>query len=138
MVAVSSGSTGRPTLWPRAASDEAAVAARFEEVFRDSFRADERTTLAVVCFALGTWVGGLYTIGCCRALAAKGYPLTVVAPGNNVDEILRVLPELGPHFDQVVLLGYPPFVKGVIDAGTGCRRVGRWRQRGDDLGRGRG
>ena len=31
-------------------------------------------------------------------------------------EILRViLPELAPHFDQVVLLGYPPFVKDVID-----------------------
>lgn len=79
MVAVSSGSTGQPTIWPRAASDEAAVAARFEQVFRGSFRAHERSTLA--------------------------------------DEILRVLPELGPHFDQVVLLGYPPFVKNVIDAG---------------------
>ncbi len=32
-------------------------------------------------------------------------------------EIIRVVEELGPWFDQVVLAGYPPFVKNVIDAG---------------------
>jgi phenylacetate-CoA ligase len=71
----------------------------------------------VVCFALGTWVGGMYTAACCRHLAAKGYPITVATPGNDLAEILRVVPELAPHFDQVVLAGYPPFVKHVIDAG---------------------
>ncbi|HEV2784266.1 MAG TPA: phenylacetate--CoA ligase family protein [Actinophytocola sp.] len=117
MVAVSSGSTGEPTFWPRFRTDELAVAARFEQVFRDGFLADERGTLAVVCFPLGTWVGGLYTVACVRHLAAKGYPITVVAPGNNKAEILRVVPELGRHAEQVVLLGYPPFLKDVIDTG---------------------
>lgn len=117
MIAVSSGSTGEPTFWPRSVSDEFIVAARFEQVFHDSFAADRRTTLAVVCFALGTWVGGMYTASCCRHLAAKGYPITVITPGSNVEEILRVLVALGPQFEQVVLLGYPPFLKGVIDTG---------------------
>src|SRR5262245_33178579 len=57
-IAVSSGSTGAPTFWPRFASDEVAIAARFEQIFYDSFHADTRPTLAVVCFALGTWFGG--------------------------------------------------------------------------------
>lgn len=117
MIAVSSGSTGEPTFWPRSIADEVAVTTRFEQVFHDSFDAAERTTLAVVCFALGTWVGGMYTASCCRHLAAKGYPITVITPGNDVDEILRVVTALGPDFDQVVLLGYPPFLKGVVDAG---------------------
>jgi len=117
MIAVSSGSTGQPTIWPRSVTDELAVAARFEQVFADSFAAGERTTLAVVCFPLGTWVGGLFTLACVRHLAAKGYPITAVAPGNNKAEILRVIPELAPHCDQTVLLGYPPFVKDVIDTG---------------------
>ncbi|TDC03075.1 phenylacetate--CoA ligase family protein [Nonomuraea longispora] len=115
IVAVSSGSTGEPSFWPRSAADEQVIAARFEEVFRDSFAARERRTLAVVCFALGTWVGGLFTVDCCRHLAGRGYPITVVAPGTDRREILRVLPELAPHFDQVVLLGYPPFLKNIID-----------------------
>ncbi|GAA3665975.1 phenylacetate--CoA ligase family protein [Nonomuraea antimicrobica] len=115
MIAVSSGSTGTPSFWPRSVADERVIADRFEEVFSDSFCARERRTLAVVCFALGTWVGGLFTVGCCRHLAERGYPITVVAPGTDRREIRRVLPELAPHFDQVVLLGYPPFLKNVID-----------------------
>jgi phenylacetate-CoA ligase len=62
-------------------------------------------------------VGGLYTTDCCRHLAAKGYPITVVAPGSNKAEIYRVLAALGPQFEQTVLLGYPPFLKDVIDGG---------------------
>jgi len=117
MVAVSSGSTGEPSLWPRALTDELSVAVRFEQVFHDSFAADTKPTLAVVCFALGTWVGGMFTIACCRYLAAKGYPITVVTPGNNRDEILRIVRNLAPQFAQTVLLGYPPFLKDVIDHG---------------------
>jgi phenylacetate-CoA ligase len=117
MIAVSSGSTGEPTFWPRSQADEFAVATRFEQVFHDSFDADRGRTLAVVCFALGTWVGGMFTASCCRHLAAKGYPITLVTPGNDVAEILRVVTALAPAFDRVVLLGYPPFLKGVIDAG---------------------
>lgn len=119
MIAVSSGSTGRPSYWPRFVSDELAVTARFGQVFGDSFGASQTPTLAVVCFPLGTWVGGLYTAACCRHLAASGYPITVVAPGNDKEEILRVLPDLAPAFGQTVLLGYPPFVKDVIDTGIG-------------------
>lgn len=117
MIAVSSGSTGEPTFWPRSVADELAVAARFEQVFHDNFAADQRRTLAVVCFALGTWVGGMFTANCCRHLAAKGYPITVITPGSNKDEILRVVTALGGVFDQVVLLGYPPFLKDIIDTG---------------------
>ena len=117
-VAVSSGSTGQPTFWPRSVKNELDVAVRFEQVFRDSFRAHERSTLAVVCFALGNWVGGIYTTSCCWHLARKGYPLMVATPGNNKAEIFRVVREMSPHFGQTVLLGYPPFVKDVIDAGA--------------------
>jgi phenylacetate-CoA ligase len=117
-VAVSSGSTGEPTIWPRFVTDELETAFRFEQVLRDAFRAHERRTLGIVCFALGSWVGGMFTTACCRHLAAKGYPLTLVTPGNNRGEILRVLQKLGPEFEQVVLFGYPPFLKDVVDAGV--------------------
>jgi phenylacetate-CoA ligase len=117
MIAVSSGSTGEPTIWPRFLTDELAVALRFEQVFREAFDADRRRTLAVVCFPLGTWVGGMFTASCCRHLAVKGYPLTVVTPGNNKAEILRSIRSLSPSLEQTVLLGYPPFLKDVVDAG---------------------
>lgn len=116
MLAMSSGSTGTPTVWPRTIAHELDIAFRFEQVFH-AFRAHERSTLAVVCFALGAWVGGMFTTACCRHLAMKGYPLTVVTPGNKKEEIFRVVEELGPQYEQIVLLGYPPFVKDVIDSG---------------------
>jgi phenylacetate-CoA ligase len=116
-VAVSSGSTGEPTFWPRFLSDELAVATRFEQVLHDGFDADRRRTLAVVCFPLGTWVGGMFTASCLRHLAVKGYPITTVTPGNQKPEILRVVRALSPGFEQTVLLGYPPFLKDVVDAG---------------------
>jgi phenylacetate-CoA ligase len=117
MIAVSSGSTGNPTFWPRFLTDELQIATRFEQIFRDSFGADNRPTLAVICFSLGTWVGGMFTTNCCRWLASKGYPITVVTPGNNQQEVFRVVQELGPAFEQVVLLGYPPFLKDTLDRG---------------------
>ncbi|MCU0537354.1 MAG: phenylacetate--CoA ligase family protein [Hydrococcus sp. Prado102] len=116
-IAVSSGSTGKPTYWPRFVSDEFSIARRFEQVFCDSFGANTKSTLAVVCFPLGTWVGGMYTTSCCRHLAAKGYPITLITPGNNKTEIFRVVQELAPLFEQTVLLGYPPFLKDAIDSG---------------------
>jgi phenylacetate-CoA ligase len=115
--AVSSGSTGEPTFWPRAQADEFPVAQRFEQVFRDAFQAHEKRTLAVICFALGTWVGGMFTTACMRHLSAKGYPIVTATPGNKIDEILRTVSRLAPQFEQTVLLGYPPFLKEVVDAG---------------------
>jgi len=116
-VAVSSGSTGTPTFWPRAIVHEYAIAIRFEQVFCDGFELQNKKTLAVVCFALGNWVGGIFTTSCCWHLARKGYPITVATPGNNIGEILRIVRELAPSYDQTVLLGYPPFVRDVVDAG---------------------
>lgn len=126
MIAASSGSTGKPTFWPRFFTDELQIATRFEQVFHDSFFADTKRTLAVICFTLGTWVGGMFTTNCCRYLASKGYPITLITPGNNKEEILRVVQELGLNFDQVVLLGYPPFLKDVID--TGINRGVEWQK----------
>ncbi|NJM73310.1 MAG: phenylacetate--CoA ligase family protein [Scytonema sp. RU_4_4] len=125
MIAVSSGSTGKATFWPRFFADEMQTASRFEQVFHDSFYADSKRTLAVICFTLGTWVGGMYTTNCCRYLSSKGYPITVVTPGNNKEEIFRVVQELSSAFEQVVLLGYPPFLKDIID--TGIARGIKWR-----------
>ena len=117
MMAASSGSTGEPTLWPRSVIDELKMATRFEQIFLDSFEADGKSTLAIVCFSLGTCVGGMYTASCCRYLAQKGYPITVITPGNRKEEILRLVKRVGGAFEQVVLLGYPPFLKDVIDTG---------------------
>src|SRR5262249_34750758 len=116
-ISVSSGSTGLPTFWPRSQIDELRIATRFEQVIADSFGADEwqGSVLMVVCFPLGTWVGGMYTTNCLMHLALTYRTMNIVTPGNNKDEIIRVVSELGPRCEHIVLLGYPPFIKDVID-----------------------
>lgn len=38
----------------------------------------------------------------CRHLAQKGDPITLITPGNNKNEIFRVIEALGSHFEQGV------------------------------------
>jgi phenylacetate-CoA ligase len=74
-------------------------------------------------------VGGMFTTNCVRYLSLKGIKTTLVTPGkiknslflllgNNKTEILRIVKALGSLYEQVVLLGYPPFVKDVVDTGV--------------------
>jgi phenylacetate-CoA ligase len=64
----------------------------------------------------------MFTTMCLNHLTVKGYPLTIVSPGNKPQEILSMLSSLksacadGNTFSQTILFGYPPFIKGVIDA----------------------
>lgn len=47
-------------------------------------------------------------------------PSAAKSAGNKAADILQLLPLLAPHYEQTVLLGYPPFLKGVVDAGGAC------------------
>lgn len=67
----SSGSSGRPQLWSRNAGDEITVTGTFELVFHDSFKAHTKRTLVMVCFPLGSWVGGIFTTKCLSYLVHK-------------------------------------------------------------------
>ncbi|KAI9206695.1 uncharacterized protein BJ171DRAFT_496608 [Polychytrium aggregatum] len=113
----SSGSGGSPTFWGRFSNDELDICIRMEQFMHDSFRAHLVKSLVVICFPLGSWVGGLFTILTMRNLSMKNYKITLVTPGTNVADILRIVQTMSPSFEQTIVVGYPPFVKTVIDAG---------------------
>ncbi|MGV9673658.1 phenylacetate--CoA ligase family protein [Nocardia sp. NPDC003482] len=120
----SSGSTGEPTYWPRDRVSLADSVTMYDRIFRACFETDRRSTLLVIGFALGNWIGGTYTYRAALELRDRGHRVSVVAPGIDIDTILRDITDLGPHYDQVVLAGYPPFVKDVLDQ-AGPRVRGR-------------
>lgn len=111
----SSGSSGTPSYWGReqVALDESAD--MFDHIFRRNFMSHERTTLVINCFAMGTWIGGTYTYLALLALRERGHRLSVITPGIATDAVIDALAELGPHYTQIVLAGYPPFIKDVLD-----------------------
>lgn len=121
----SSGSSGEPTFWPRAqvARDDAAQA--HDRIFTESFDTRAVTTLVIDAFAMGTWIGGTYTYSAVQDLESRGHLVNVVTPGIDVDVVLQCLDHLGAGFDQVILAGYPPVIKDVLDAtSSNLSRVG--------------
>ncbi len=117
IISVSSGSTGTPFFWPRGIISELETTAIFEIILKNFFEADKKSTLFVNAFAMGMYVGGPITLNSTLRIAHKGYPITIVTPGYSLEDIHRVVHELGPQHEQVVIASYPPFAKDIIDDG---------------------
>lgn len=116
MVSVSSGSTGKPFFWPRHEGLEREGAFLHELIFRNMFNIQERSTLVIIGFSMGTWIAGTYTKASVLGLAGNGYRLNLATPGIEIEDILPLLERFGGTFDQIILAGYPPFIKDVVEA----------------------
>lgn len=117
-ISSTSGSTGAPFYFPRDDVKNWQYAITAELYLRNNFEIHRRSTLYINCFALGVWIGGVFTYEAIKLLAKRGkYPLTIINPGLNKTEIIKVVKNLGDKFEQVILGGYPPFIKDVIDDG---------------------
>ena len=115
MISVSSGSSGEPFYWPRWAESEKETSLLHELFLIDSFGIDKCSTLFITSFAMGVWVAGTLTYKCVDAFASK-YNMTIITPGINGD-VLKIIRSIGKNYDQIILAGYPPFVKDIIDEG---------------------
>jgi len=116
-ISSSSGSTGECFYWPRLASQDKMSENILELTYKNCYGIDKDSTLFIVCFALGTWVAGEMCLGLAQAIAKKDYPMTVISPGMDLQESLKTVKNLGKKYDQIVIAGYPPFVKDVIEGG---------------------
>lgn len=112
-----SGSTGKPFYFPRDDGVDWQSGVYHEMFLGNDPSNKKKTTLVIVGFGMGVWIGGLITYQAFRRLGLAGYPVTIITPGANKEEIFNALHHLAPKFDQVILCGYPPFIKDVIDEG---------------------
>ena len=110
-----SGSTGKPTYFARSYDVDDHASFIHELIFRTSTLSPDSSTLVIVCFGMGVWIGGLITYQAFELMGRRGYPISVLTPGINKAEILKALTDVAPQYDQIVLAGYPPFLKDVID-----------------------
>lgn len=112
-----SGSTGEPTYFMRSRNvDE--QASIIHELFYTHACNPKEPTLVIVCFGMGIWIGGLITYNAFRLTAERGHPISIITPGVNIKETLRALRELAPMYKQVIMCGYPPFIKDILDTAT--------------------
>ncbi|MBI4359146.1 MAG: phenylacetate--CoA ligase family protein [Candidatus Nealsonbacteria bacterium] len=110
-----SGSTGEPTFFPRGEKQDQYYEYILEIFLRNQFEIHRKKTLGIIGFGLGVWIGGIFTYKNLNQLAQKGYSLSLVPVGPNKELVLKSLQKFGRLFDQVILMGYPPFIKDVID-----------------------
>ncbi|MBE0476541.1 MAG: phenylacetate--CoA ligase family protein [Coriobacteriia bacterium] len=114
----SSGYSGGSNYWFRTPEEDALFPAYMEFAFRQFYRIDTTPTLIIIGLAMGTWTSGEKMAQALREVAATGkYPLTITSPGINLDEILETVRDISPYYGQTVIVGYPPFMKSVIDEG---------------------
>ena len=110
-----SGSTGEPFYFPRGREQDAQYEYIAELFLKNQWEIDKHKTLGVIGFGLGIWIGGIFTYKNFNRIAEKGYQLSLVPAGANVDTFLRPIAKFGHLFDQIILMGYPPFIKDAID-----------------------
>jgi phenylacetate-CoA ligase len=116
VVSATSGSTGEPFYFPRTETQDLYYALTAELYLRTNFKIHNKKTLYVNGFALGIWIGGLFTYQAIKHIIEKNkYDLTIVNPGINKEEMLKVIKKLSPYYDQVIIGGYPPLIKDFID-----------------------
>ncbi len=117
VISSTSGSTGEPFYFPRGSMQDEFYAVTAEIYLRENFQIDKKTTLYVDAFAMGAWIGGVFTYEAINRVARKGYPLSIITPGINKAEVISGIKRLGPSFDQVIIGCYPPILKDIIDLG---------------------
>lgn len=117
MISVSSGSSGKPYFWPRSQYLELETTIIYELLMKDIFKIDAKSSLLIDAYSMGMYVAGVFTLNAGLRIAMRGYPLSVITPGISIESILRIVKEIGSNYDQIILAGYPPFVKDIIEEG---------------------
>lgn len=112
-----SGSTGEPFYFPRATSVDIQSSLLHEVFLRSARISKTKSTLVIDCFGMGVWIGGLITYQAFKYISERGYGMSIITPGINKREIFQSLKNLGSYYNQIVLCGYPPFIKDIIDEG---------------------
>lgn len=117
-IAATSGSTGEPFYFPRQKEQDLQYAMTAELYLRTNFEIHKKTTLYINGFGMGIWIGGVFTYQAIKYLADRGnYSLSIITPGSSKEEIIKAVKNLGKKFDQIIIGGYPPLIKDMLDDG---------------------
>ncbi|MBI2514755.1 phenylacetate--CoA ligase family protein [Candidatus Wolfebacteria bacterium] len=111
-----SGSTGEPFYFPRNHQLDWESSVIHQLFLENGFRGHNGPTLIIIAFGMGVWIGGLITYKAFEIAGQRGnHSISILTTGINKKEIFSALQQLVPHYHQVILVGYAPFIKDIID-----------------------
>ncbi len=114
LFAATSGSTGKPFYFPHE-EDLAVQYSILWDMFLENAKPQKKPILVVICFGMGVWIGGMFTYQALDIASRRGKNVSIITPGINKEEILNALKDLAPDYAQTILVGYPPFLKDLLD-----------------------
>lgn len=110
-----SGSTGEPYYFPRTDRLSEQYSFLIEDYLSRSSRKGSRT-LVILGFGMGVWIGGIITVRAFEIAGARmKTSISILPTGYHKAEIFKALRKLAPDYDQTILVGYPPFIKELVD-----------------------
>lgn len=115
MISVSSGSTGEPFFWPHGQQQHEEGVLLHRYIFEKIFGIQDKRTLVVICFSMGTWIAGPYTMLSSLGASRHQEILNTITPGIDVEDAARAIHRLHGNYDKIIIAGYPPMVKDVIE-----------------------
>lgn len=119
VISSTSGSTGEPFYFPREHSQDWQYAITAELYLRNNFQIQDKSTLYIVAFPMGAWIGGLFTYEALKIVAENGgYDLSIITPGIHKQEVINAVKQLGASFDQIIIGAYAPFLKDILNDGS--------------------
>ncbi len=110
-----SGSTGEPFYFHRSFDLDWKTSVIHELFYLHGQYKKNEPVLVIVCFGMGVWIGGLITYQAFHLLQERGCNVSLITPGINKEEIFNSLKNLGAAYKNIILVGYPPFIKDIID-----------------------
>lgn len=114
MMTATTGSTGKPVLWPRDYRADQNLVGAFERVYQDCFNIKEQKTLHIIQNFLGTTPAGIVMSQLSWA-ASNSHQLTTITPGADIDRAIALIEEMGWAYDQIIVSTYPPYVSKFLD-----------------------
>ncbi|MEX0748828.1 MAG: hypothetical protein WD467_03030 [Candidatus Saccharimonadales bacterium] len=118
VISSTSGSTGQPFYFPRQYAQDKQYADMAELYLRENFKLQDKSTLYIVAFPMGAWIGGVFTYQALQIVASRGYELSIITPGVHKGEIINAIKNLADDFDQIIIGSYGPFLKDILDDGV--------------------
>jgi phenylacetate-CoA ligase len=117
-ISMSSGSSGTPTFWPRLATQDIMLPNYFENFYLQNWDIEKKPTLIVVTMALGLWMAGQLVSGATKPIVDRGkYPLTLVTPGADIGQIIKIIKGVGSDYTQIIIVVYPSLLIPILEEG---------------------
>ncbi|MBI2573695.1 hypothetical protein HYV86_07555 [Candidatus Woesearchaeota archaeon] len=109
MIVKSSGHSGRQCYWAKSHAEDDFGKNAISVGLDLNFNVNTKKTLIINGFILGSWVTGLNF----NEFASRHNPVINIGPDK--DEILQTINDIGSKFEQILITGYPPFIKDFVD-----------------------